>query len=65
MGKRGPQPLPPGEGYRATRKNVSLDAETLDALAALVDALEPRFGFRPTLAQAVKFACKAALKDAD
>lgn len=36
-------------------KNVSLDADLVEALNAMADKLESEFGFRPTLSQTVRF----------
>lgn len=39
-------------------KNVTLDADLVDALNASCDKLEIEFGFRPTLSQAVRHLIK-------
>ncbi len=49
--KRGRKPLPPEA--RVARKQVSLDADGQAALHVVVDMLEQRLGFRPTLTQTV------------
>jgi len=49
--KRGRKPLPPE--VRVERKNISLDVEAQTALHEVVDKLEQRLGFRPTLTQTI------------
>jgi len=39
-------------------KNVSLDADLVEALNGIADRLESEFGFRPTLSQAVRYLIK-------
>jgi hypothetical protein len=47
-------------GYRATTKNVTLDADLVVALNNVADKLEGEMGFRPTLSQAVRYLIKQA-----
>lgn len=39
-------------------KNITLDADLVEALNAACDSLETEFGFRPTLSQAVRHLIK-------
>jgi hypothetical protein len=36
-------------------RNVTLDADLIEALNAAADKLRPKFGFRPTLSQTVRY----------
>ena len=64
--KRGPKPMTPAE--RAMRKaeakanirNISVDADLVAALNVAADALELKFGFRPTISQTLRHLIKAA-----
>jgi hypothetical protein len=51
--KRGRKPLP--EGAHAQTKNLTLDADLVEALNAAADKLAMEFGFRPTLSQTVRY----------
>lgn len=48
---------------RAKTKNVTLDADLVEELNKVCDALEPQLGFRPTLSQAVRRLIKTTLKE--
>jgi hypothetical protein len=47
---------------KAKFKNVSIDADLVDALNAVADDLERQFGFRPTLSQTLRHLIKGAAK---
>jgi hypothetical protein len=53
---RGRKPLP--EGSHKQVKNVTLDADLVEALNATAERLEAKFGFRPTLSQTVRHLIK-------
>jgi len=56
--KRGRKPLP--EGAHAQTKNLTLDADLVEALNVAADELAKVFGFRPTLSQTVRHLIKKA-----
>lgn len=48
---------------RATKtRNLTIDADLVAALNNYADALEPRFGFRPTLSQTLRAMLKGTPK---
>ena len=55
--QRGRPPLTPEErlASKAKTKNVTLDADLVEALNKVCDGLERTLGFRPTLSQAVRY----------
>ncbi len=54
--KPGRKPLP--EGAHVQTKNITLDADLIEALNKASDRLELDFGFRPTLSQTVRHLVK-------
>lgn len=42
-------------------KNVSIDADLVEALNTLADSMVSVVGFRPTISQAIRYAIKKAL----
>ena len=63
--KRGRPSIPESERKNPKRnvKNVSLDADLVGSLSAIVDKLEPQIGFRPTLSQAVRYLINLSKKE--
>jgi len=47
---------------KAKSKNITVDADIQDALNAVADDFEGRFGFRPTLSQTIRHLIKEARK---
>lgn len=68
--KRGRKPLPPEERARrrveqraaskAKVKNITVDADMVDALNEVADNLSDTFGFRPTISQTLRYLIKRA-----
>ena len=56
--KRGRKPLP--DDQKAQTKNITVDADLVEGLNGIADALERIFGFRPTLSQTLRHLIKKA-----
>lgn len=66
MTRRGRKPYTPEQravavaAAKGKYRNISVDADLVDTLNSIADKLEPQFGFRPTLSQALRYLIKHA-----